>query len=95
MVQSGRGRGGVNQWHGNYYDTYLGFDRDGDGYGDTPHAQYAFADKIWIETPTARFFMLTPVMELLDFLERLAPLSSPELQMRDGRPRFRQPTDPA
>ncbi len=82
VIQSGRGKGGVNRWHGNYFDNYQGFDRDHDGYGDTPHAQYAFADKIWIEMPTARFFMMTPVMELLDFLERLAPLSTPELQMR-------------
>ncbi len=88
VVQSGRGKGGVNDYHGNYFDTYEGFDRNHDGFGDTPHQQFAYADRIWIEIPTARFFMLTPVMELLDFLERLAPLSAPELQMRDDQPRF-------
>jgi nitrous oxidase accessory protein len=41
-----------------------------------------------MEVPTARFFKTSPVLELLDFLERLAPFSSPELQLRDERPRM-------
>jgi nitrous oxidase accessory protein len=91
VIQSGRGKGGANLYSGNYFDSYQGFDRDGDGYGDKPHEQYAFADRIWIEVPEARFFMLSPVMELLDFLERLAPLSTPELQLRDDHPRYHRP----
>jgi nitrous oxidase accessory protein len=91
VVQSGRGKGGLNRWSGNFFDSYLGFDRNHDGVGDTPHAEYAYADRIWIEIPTARFFMLTPVMELLDFLERLAPLTNPELQARDEQPLFTRP----
>ncbi|HEX8989981.1 MAG TPA: nitrous oxide reductase family maturation protein NosD [Rhodocyclaceae bacterium] len=91
VIQSGRGKGGANHYDGNYYDTYQGFDRNGDGIGDKPHDQYAFADRIWIETPEARFFLLSPVMELLDFLERLAPLSTPELQLHDEHPRYRRP----
>jgi nitrous oxidase accessory protein len=90
VIQSGRGKGGVNKYSSNYFDTYQGFDRDNDGFGDKPHEQYAFADRIWIETPEARFFLLSPVMELLDFLERLAPLSMPELQLRDDHPRYRK-----
>jgi nitrous oxidase accessory protein len=31
------------------------------------------------------------VLELLDFLERLAPITSPELQARDTRPRHAKP----
>jgi nitrous oxidase accessory protein len=41
--------------------------------------------------PPARFFKNSPVMELLDFLERLAPFSAPDLTLRDGRPRFLKP----
>lgn len=92
VAQSGRGgSGGRNQWSSNYFDAYLGFDRNGDNVGDTPHEQYAFADQIWIELPAARFFKTAPVMELLDFIERLAPLSTPELQVRDDKPRFLKP----
>jgi nitrous oxidase accessory protein len=91
VFQAGRGRGDKNRWEGNWFDAYRGFDRNGDGYGDTPHEHYAYADLLWMETPPARFFKTTPVMELLDFLERLAPFSSPELQARDPRPRYRKP----
>ena len=88
VVQSGRGKAGLNEWAGNYWDDYSGFDRNADGVGDTPYELYAYADQIWIEMPTARFFKTAPVMELLDFLERLAPFSSPELTLKDAHPRF-------
>ncbi|MDX9995206.1 MAG: nitrous oxide reductase family maturation protein NosD [Rhodocyclaceae bacterium] len=91
VFQGGRGSGDKNKWTGNYFDTYQGFDKDGDGYGDTPHEDFAFADQIWMEIPPARFFMTSPVLELLDFLERLAPITSPELQARDPRPRHLKP----
>ena len=91
VVQGGRGTSGLNEWRGNYWDDYQGFDRDGNGIGDTPYELYAYADQIWIEMPPARFFKTAPVMELLDFLERLAPFSSPELTLKDERPRFMKP----
>ncbi len=82
---------GKNSWEGNYWDDYQGFDLDGDGYGDQKHELYSYADQIWIELPMARFFRNSPVMELLDFLERLAPFSAPELILHDDRPRFVKP----
>lgn len=91
MYQAGRGEGVKNKWAGNYFDTYQGFDRDEDGVGDTPHEEYAYADRIWMEIPNARFFKTSPVLELLDFLERLAPFSNPDLQARDEKPRYIKP----
>lgn len=75
-----------NVWYGNYWDDYEGFDRDEDGVGDTPYEIRAYADRIWMDTPMARFFRNSPVLELLDFLERLAPFSSPVLVLRDTAP---------
>ena len=80
-----------NSWAGNYWDDYQGFDRNGDGVGDRTHELYSYADQIWIEMPVARFFRSSPVMELLDFLERLAPFSNPDLILRDEKPRFLKP----
>lgn len=80
-----------NFWRGNYWDDYQGFDRDLDGIGDQKHELYAYADQIWIEMPMARFFRSSPIMELLDFLERLAPFSSPDLTLTDEKPRFDKP----
>ena len=95
VVQMGRDVAGKNEWKGNYFADYQGFDRNGDGIGDTPYELYAYADQIWIETPPAQFFKTAPVLELLDFLERLAPFSSPELQLRDAAPRFVKPERPS
>jgi nitrous oxidase accessory protein len=75
-------------WWGNTWDTYEGFDLDGDGFGDKPHELHAYADRLWIETPSATFFRNSPVLELLDFLERLAPFSAPSLILRDTAPRM-------
>lgn len=77
-------------WWGNSWDNYEGFDLDGDGFGDKPHELHAYADRIWLETPSAAFFRNSPVLELLDFLERLAPFSSPTLILRDTAPRLRK-----
>jgi len=78
-----------NDWRGNDWDDYEGFDRNGDGIGDTPYALYYYADRIWMQTPQARFFRNSPALELLDFLERLAPFSLPELILSDPQPRWR------
>lgn len=92
VAQSGGGAAAAHTvWRRNYWDDYRGFDRDHDDTGDTPYELYAFADQIWMQTPSARFFKDAPLMEALDFLERLAPFSSPELLVRDEAPRFVKP----
>jgi nitrous oxidase accessory protein len=80
-----------NFWEGNYWDSYQGFDINADGIGDTPHEDYAYADQIWMEFPMATFFRASPVLELLNFLERLAPFSAPALILRDEKPLFKKP----
>jgi nitrous oxidase accessory protein len=75
-----------NAWKGNYWDQYEGFDRDADGVGDTPYELYGYADRIWMDVPPAQFFKGSPMLEVLDFLERLAPFSRPDLLLRDSKP---------
>lgn len=79
----------ANEWHGNAWDDYRGFDLDGDGVGDMPYEFLVYADRIWLENPMARFYRNAPALELLDFLERLAPFSQPELMLRDTAPQMR------
>jgi nitrous oxidase accessory protein len=88
---AGRAAVGRNHWAGNYWDDYQGFDRNHDGIGDTPHDLLAFADSLWMEMPSARFFKSAPALELLDFLERLAPFSTPDRLLKDDTPLFRAP----
>jgi len=88
-----RGGGGAtrNVWLQNYWDDYQGFDRDRDGRGDTPYELRAYADRIWMEVPQAAFFRASPLLEVIDFLDRLAPFSTPTLILRDEAPRFDRP----
>ncbi len=87
----GAGSGQSNDWRGNFWDDYEGFDRNNDGRGDTAYDLYAYADTIWMEIPQARFFKVAPALEVLDFLERLAPFSRPTLLLRDENPLFNDP----
>jgi nitrous oxidase accessory protein len=77
-----------NDWRDNAWDTYEGFDRDRDGTGDTPHNIYLYSDRLWMDRPMARFFRASPVLEMVDFIERLAPFSTPELILSDPAPRM-------
>ncbi|MCW8951412.1 MAG: nitrous oxide reductase family maturation protein NosD [Rhodospirillales bacterium] len=78
-----------NDWQGNYWDDYEGFDRNQDGIGDFPYDIWVFADRIWMDVPYARFYKGSPVLTALDFLERLAPLTQPILMLRDERPKMK------
>ena len=77
-----------NDWDGNFWDDYRGFDRDGDGVGDRPHEQRVYADRLWMDVPAASFFKGSAVLSMLDFLERLAPLSEPIILLTDPRPKM-------
>jgi nitrous oxidase accessory protein len=83
---AGGGTANRNVWKGNYWDDYEGFDLDNDGIGDTPYELFGYADRIWMDVPAARFLNGTPVMAVLDFLERLAPFSEPTMLVKDEQP---------
>ena len=75
-----------NDWKGNQWDTYEGFDEDHDGVGDSPHSVYIYSDRLWMDRPMAKFYRGSPALELVDFAERLAPFSDPEIILRDEAP---------
>ena len=75
-----------NKWEGNHWSDFEGFDEDQDGIGDTPYELYVYADRIWKDLPYAQFFKGSPLLEVMDFLERLAPFTEPHVLVRDERP---------
>lgn len=76
----------IMRWKNNYWDTYEGFDRDKDGVGDIPFTHYAYADKLWLYNPNIKFFYGSVVMDLLNFLAKMAPFSEPDLLVTDREP---------
>ncbi len=85
-----RGGGGATRqvWRRNRWAGYRGFDRDGDGIGDRPHEIFSYADRFWVDQPHAAFFRGSPLFEMIDMLDRLAPFTEPTLVLRDEEPRF-------
>lgn len=77
-----------NQWDGNFWDNYRGFDLDKDGIGDTPHEMKVYADRIWMDVPAASFFKGSAILSVLDFMERLAPFSEPIELLKDATPKM-------
>ncbi len=85
VVHSGK-TANRNIWDGNHWSDYEGFDKDQDGVGDTAHEIFVYADRVWKDVPYAQFFKGSPVLDVMDFLERLAPFTEPHLLVRDEHP---------
>ena len=77
-----------NNFEGNFWDNYQGFDKDNDNLGDTPHKVYQYADKLWLYNPSLKYFYGSPVIALLNFLAKLAPFSEPMFLLEDKKPRI-------
>lgn len=77
-----------NTWKDNYFDDYQGFDLDGDNVGDTPYELYSYVEHIWDFKKELKFFYGSPLLVILDFLERLAPFSEPKFVLRDKSPKY-------
>ncbi len=78
----------LNRWQNNYFDDYQGFDKDGDNIGDAPYTLFAYVEHLWTFDKDLKFFYGSPLLLVLDFLERLAPFSEPKLVLRDKTPIF-------
>jgi len=90
IVNDSRGsRTNENEIVGNYWDNYVGFDKNGDNIGDTPHRVYQYADQLWVYNPSVKFFYGSPVISLLNFLAKLAPFSKPLFLLEDQKPKVR------
>jgi len=91
VTVGGGGTANRNIWEANYWSDYEGFDKDENKIGDKPYELYAYADRLWQDHPYAQFFKGSPMLEVLDFLERLAPFSQPDLLVRDHEPLLQTP----
>ena len=84
----GGGGANRNKWIENYWDDYAGFDRDGDNIGDFPHRIYEYHARLWRFNPNVKFFYGSPILSVIDYLEKLAPFSKPQFILKDPKPIF-------
>ncbi len=78
-----------NKFEGNYWSDYQGFDKDEDNIGDVPYSLYSYSEHLWAFNKNVKFFYGAPILEVLDFLERLAPFSKPKFVLRDKKPLYK------
>jgi len=77
-----------NKFEGNYWSDYQGYDKDEDNIGDVPYSLYSYSEHLWAFNKNVKFFYGAPILEVLDFLERLAPFSKPKFVLRDKKPLY-------
>ena len=79
----------LNEWSGNYFDDYTGFDNNKDGIGDIAYQNFTYFDTLWQYYPNLRLFYGSAVISILNFIAKLAPFSEPELLITDNFPKMK------
>ena len=82
------GQARQNEWRGNHWSEYVGFDEDGDGIGDSAFEHARLADELVGRHPALKIFSGSPALSLLDLLGRFLPLLQPEPVVADPAPRL-------
>ena len=76
---------------GNFWDSYDGYDLDGDGTGDVPHAPVRLFALIVERNPQAIVLLRSVLVSVLDAAERAIPSLTPQLFV-DSKPLMRRPS---
>ncbi len=87
FIQGG-GTANRNKWIHNYWGDYEGFDKDGDNVGDFPYRIYEYHARLWRFNPDVKYFYGSPILSVIDYLEKLAPFSKPQFILKDPKPIF-------
>lgn len=73
---------------GNYYDTYQGYDFDGDGRGDVAFEFRRLSTQLEGRYPELALLHGAPAMGLVDMIGEVMPLFSPRRLLHDAAPRM-------
>ncbi|MEB2283072.1 MAG: nitrous oxide reductase family maturation protein NosD [Myxococcales bacterium] len=75
-----------NDWEGNDFDDYAGYDLDGDGVGDVPYELRSFSGSLAARHPQLDYLRGSPALFLVDAASRLLPIVRPAPVLVDRRP---------
>jgi nitrous oxidase accessory protein len=78
-------------WTGNNFDDYVGYDLDGDGYGDLPYELRSLSGDLTSRTPELSFFRGAAALSLVEAVGHAVPILAPKLLLKDPRPRVAAP----
>jgi nitrous oxidase accessory protein len=78
----------ADDWDGNYFDAYTGYDLDDDGTGDVPFELRSYTGQLVARHPEIGFFAGAPALTLTEAVSRLDPLFKPQALLVDAHPRM-------
>ncbi len=91
----GRGAVGGNDFSGNYWSDYTGYDADRDGIGDQPYAARRLFESLIDTEPKLRLLIYSPAHDAIEFIGRAIPAIQPEPKFADPSPLMRPQDVPA
>lgn len=62
------------QWVGNFWSDYVGWDIDGNGHGDVPYLSNTLVDSLLWKYPMAKMLLASPALQMLAMAEREFPV---------------------
>ena len=75
-------------FRGNFYDSYQGYDLDGDGFGDVPFEFRRLSVQLEGRYPELALLHGSPAMGMVDLVGEVMPLFVPRQLLRDEAPRL-------
>ncbi len=88
----GQGDGLGATFAGNHYDSYRGYDLNGDGRGDVPFEFRRLSTQLEGRYPELALLHGSPAMSMVDLVGEVMPLFAPRRLLTDPSPRMRSPT---
>jgi len=85
----GQGDAMTCDFAGNFYDTYQGYDLDGDGRGDVPFEFRRLSTQLEGRYPELALLHGAPAMWMVDIVGEVMPLFAPRQLLHDASPRLR------
>ncbi|MCB0519544.1 MAG: nitrous oxide reductase family maturation protein NosD [Saprospiraceae bacterium] len=81
--------GTANNFDGNFWGDYAGYDLDKDGVGDVPYRPMKLFSYVVGRTPEAMVLLRSLFVDILNFSEKVSPVFTPE-NVVDNRPLMKQ-----
>jgi len=74
-----------NEFNGNYWSNYTGYDLNRDGIGDVPYRPVKLFSYIVNRTPETIILLRSLFMDIIDFSEKVSPAFTPD-NLLDAQP---------